>query len=328
MWQLAELRNGLLTREALDRALTLLGEDGVLVIYQDRRWLIERVAASLDSLEVPWMAVASKHFQPPGRARKKLLFASRDPSRLVAVEQTFLDRGFRVQQLELAPAEPLTDDRPVGAPSREEETLVRRALGLALTVLGCLAGGLALVGGGPRGWRTTVAFVAIGHGFLGMQLYAVARFRDLFHSPIQTLATVSACFLGGTVLGHLASHRLSSGTTQGWRWPGLAAVGLACVWLYLGTALLPFHEPSTALRTAATVLTLVPPGVLCGLYFPVALGRTPPGELGLALLADGLGTCLAFVAFFAATWTWGASTALLPVALGYVVATWLLTDAG
>ncbi len=293
----------------------------MLVVYQDRRWLIERVAAGLDSLEVPWLALSSKRFQPPGRARKKYLYASRDPARLADIEQGFAEAGFKPQVLALEDAPPLTDDRPVAAPSAQQGQLVRRALFLAVVAVLSLAGVLALAG--PSG-GTVVAFTGLGAGFLGLQLYAVARFRDLFDSPIATITAVTVCFLGGTVLGNLASLRGRVVALASRRGPLLAVTGGALLWVHGTTSLLPFHTPESWVRGAAAVACLVPVGVVCGLFFPLGLGRTPAPLRPLALLSDGVGTCLGFVGFYAMTWTLGASAALLPAALGYLVcAAWL-----
>ncbi len=325
-WRLATLRSHLLTTESLGRALDLLDEEGVLVLYQDHPALAGRIVAGLRALGTPYLVLSSPRFQGRDRARKKFIYAARSPARLEEVLEAVKRGGddVRVHQLRGLRVEPLTDDRPIAAPHPDLAAKVQRSLVRGLSGLAAVTLGALVVAGGAGRRRQLSYFALVGFGFFGVQLHVVARFRSLFTHPLQTLVVVSGLFLGAAALGNLLSRRVELEALRDHLALALSLVAAVMAWIHVGTELLPFASPSTTLRLSASAVVLVPAGVLCGLLFPLGLRAARDHGLGLPLMMDGLGACIAFLLFYLVTWTWGTSWFVLPRTVGLVAAVGLL----
>ena len=162
---------------------------------------------------------------------------------------------------------------------------------LPLAVLGSRPGGAPLAR-----WRVATFFVALGFGFIFIEISFIQRFTLFLGHPLAAIAVVLAAFLVFAGLGSGASATLS----DRWRAPlAFAAVGII---LLAGAYLiaLPFAFskliglPLVAKAVLATVL-IAPLAFLMGLPFPLGLSRVSAEAPGLVPWAWAINGCASVV---------------------------------
>jgi hypothetical protein len=162
---------------------------------------------------------------------------------------------------------------------------------LPLAVLGSRPGGASLAR-----WRVATFFVALGFGFIFIEISFIQRFTLFLGHPLAAIAVVLAAFLVFAGLGSGASATLS----DRWRAPlAFAAIGII---LLAGAYLiaLPFAFPKlislpvVAKAVLATVL-IAPLAFLMGLPFPLGLSRVSAEAPGLVPWAWAINGCASVV---------------------------------
>jgi hypothetical protein len=216
-----------------------------------------------------------------------------------------------------------------------------RILGTLLVQTSLLVGALVLLpllflrrGGGEaparNAWRHLAYFLALGAGFMFLEISTVQRLVLFLGHPTYSLTVTLSCFLFFAGLGSLASARFRDRPAAALRRivPAIAllvlvlAFGLETV---LDLALpLPF-----ALRVLVVVAVLAPLNFLMGMPFPLGLGRLEklsprlvPWALGANGGASVVGSILCIVLAMQAGFR---AVSLIAMAV-YLVGCWLFTS--
>lgn len=341
-----EFESYLLTREAVARAFDLLGDHGVWLAYLLPHQSGPAVSTLLDAgLEVRVLHLRGSTRLKPIRAEATsarsafAIYASRDGARLDRITDPILERADDAGEIiNLVPLRHsfltgfpvLTDDRPnsrfraylSGVATKEMRRGSYRALIVsAWTALGLsLAAALALLmGAGRRAPRAELGyFFCIGVGYILLQLVLYARARSYFGEPSATVLWVTLLLFLASAAGSVAAPRVAR-AKLGPISALLAVAGLLGLGL-VGLSLLPFGEPSLALRFLAAAGAILPLGLVAGIFFPAGLIRSEPDSLGWLLAIDAAGTFAGFVLFHLLSWYQSISTALIPMLVCYGLA--------
>jgi hypothetical protein len=104
----------------------------------------------------------------------------------------------------------------------------------------------------------------------------------------------------------------------------LLGTGLLMGLHFVLVASLPFELGGTILRWLAAGLATAPGGLAMGLFFPLALSRSKPGQVGSIFLADALGALAGYCLIYLVCLPYGL-TVQAGVSIGlYVLAAWML----
>ncbi|MBI2503496.1 MAG: class I SAM-dependent methyltransferase [Candidatus Latescibacteria bacterium] len=171
----------------------------------------------------------------------------------------------------------------------------------------------------PRTAARFVYFLALGLGFLFLEIGFIERFSLLLGQPAYSLAAVLGGLLIFSGLGSLLSLR--SDRRPEWAWPALLLGIVAAI--LLETHLLPrvfraILEWSLAGRVAAVVGLLAPLGLLLGTAFPLGVrraGQEAPGQVPWLWGANGFASVTGSALGMMVAMTFGL-TALLNMAAG------------
>jgi hypothetical protein len=145
-------------------------------------------------------------------------------------------------------------------------------------------------------WRVALYFLALGFGFIFIEISFIQRFTLFLGHPLAAIAVVLAAFLIFAGLGSGASAHLAE------RWRAPLAVAAAGIVVFAGAYLvaLPFAFttlialPLLAKAAIATVL-IAPLAFLMGLPFPLGLSRVSAESPGLVPWAWAINGCASVV---------------------------------
>lgn len=135
------------------------------------------------------------------------------------------------------------------------------------------ADGPELVGAG------VLYFVAVGAGFMFVELAMIQRLSVFLGHPIYAMGVLLATIIAAAGVGSLLSERLPLDR----RLPLLSVVAavLAVAFAFAADAVaVSMEEASLAARIAVTVALVVPPGIVMGLFVPVGLRLTRDAHQG------------------------------------------------
>lgn len=163
-------------------------------------------------------------------------------------------------------------------------------------------------------WRgaTAVCFLALGLGFLFVEIALIQRFTLFLDHPIYAIATVLGAVLvfagfGGGVSSGL-TRRLARSRAAGRRLPGAAGlaiagiVGFVVLYLVILPELLGWLKPiAFAGRIGLSVALIAPLAFLMGMPFPLALARLSGRAPALVPWAWGLNGCASVLSPLLAT---------------------------
>ncbi len=154
---------------------------------------------------------------------------------------------------------------------------------------------------GAEGARTLVYFIALGLGFLFIEIAFIHRFTLFLGHPLYAVAVVLSAFLVFAGLGSGTTRRLMDRVAVE-RAIGLAAGGIALVaviYLALLPDLLDILRPfSSAVRVAAAAALIAPLGFCMGMPFPLGLARIEartPGWIPWAWAINGCASVIGAV---------------------------------
>lgn len=180
-------------------------------------------------------------------------------------------------------------------------------LGLLLIVLP-LAAGAPRRGLGQRparSRRTVVYFLAIGLGFMFIELAAIHQFLLYLEEPIYASAIVLTAFLAFAAAGSYLSGRLAAawGERSNSRWAAAAVIGLGLAWAaWLDSFLSLSAAAPLAVKILISLLLIAPLAFAMGQLFPGALAvlaREQPALVPWAWAVNGcasvIGAVLAMV---------------------------------
>jgi len=194
----------------------------------------------------------------------------------------------------------LTDDKPFFAWITLRPEQRRTLLGIAASMV--LIGSLAVVLVGGRGrarsgdWNPTGYTFCIGIGHIAVQIATFVAYRSYFGDEVLTIMRVISYFLLFGAAGSLLSAKLRHRT------PGGALRFIAVVTIFgLHLVLLkslPFHHSGAFGRELWAALTLMPGGLLMGVFFPLAIARSGAALVGRVVLVDALGTFVGYGLLF------------------------------
>lgn len=180
-------------------------------------------------------------------------------------------------------------------------------------------------GAGSRGLSlgALVYFLALGLGFLWLELPLMQRFILLLDQPTYSFGVVLFAILVFSGIGSLLSARL--GRYQTWAILALSLVGLV---YYFGTT--PFVQLMLGLPLAAripiAVLAIAPLALLMGIHFPsgiAALGDRRPALIPWAWGANGYASVVGSALAALMALSWGFSTVTLAASALYLLA-WVM----
>jgi spermidine synthase len=167
-----------------------------------------------------------------------------------------------------------------------------------------------LSGGVPRA-RIGLYFLALGLGFLFIEIAFIQRFILFLGHPLYAVAVVLAGFLVFAGLGSAASQRLAHGRQEasalppGWSGIEMAVLGIAAIALLYLVLLPPLFDWLMPLRDVLKVtlslLLIAPLAFFMGMPFPLGLARVGAREPALVPWAWGINGCASVLAAILAT---------------------------
>ncbi|MDH4207800.1 MAG: hypothetical protein OEV76_02905 [Anaerolineae bacterium] len=173
-------------------------------------------------------------------------------------------------------------------------------------------------GGVGHGRRLFLYFVALGIGYLFVEIPLLQRFIQFLTHPVYALATVLFSLLTFSGLGSLAAKRLPLVKTLAVLVALLACYPLVLPHLFdwlIGAALL--------VRAAASAIMLAPLGFVMGVPFPAGIeltGRISPGLVPWAWAVNGCASVLSSILAVMIAISWGFSRVLFAGGLAYALA--------
>ena len=170
--------------------------------------------------------------------------------------------------------------------------------------------------------RVPAYFLALGLGFMAVEIPLLQRFTLYLSHPLYAAAIVLAAFLAFAGLGARFSARLAPSA----RWPFAAIAASACAYAWL---LPPLLSASMGLLLGWKILfalLLVAPLAFClGMPFPLGLAAVAAGAAPLVPWAWGINGFASVVATLLATLLaihWGYTAVLVLAAACYGLAAW------
>ena len=173
--------------------------------------------------------------------------------------------------------------------------------------------------------RQLLYFVAIGMGFILIEMALMQRFVLYLDHPVHALAVVVSCLLVSAGLGSYFTKRFDAVSSRKYGrilFPGIAAV------ILLELLLLPYllaatHSYVFALRVGIAVATLLPLGFLLGQPFPLEIKyierenrEVIPWVWGL----NGIASVLGSVAAVVVAMVWGLTVVIAASLVAYLMA--------
>jgi SAM-dependent methyltransferase len=148
---------------------------------------------------------------------------------------------------------------------------------------------------GSRG-RVLVYFLAIGLGFMFIEIAFIQKFVLFLSHPLYAVAVVLFAFLLFAGIGSRVSTRLAERTAPWLRHPGAAVAGAVAVSAALCLTLLPWlFQHSMGLPDAARILIsaalIAPLAFFMGMPFPLGLARVEAADVRLIPWAWGINGC-------------------------------------
>ncbi len=316
----------LYTREAIATYLERLSDTGFLfiglanVVTRPHRYLPAQIVFSLKELGVPHWT-----YHDPGTGHLQIL-ACREAevldSKIDALDLR-VERPFRYHAAWTSYR--LHDDTPFFSWGILESGVRRQLLWMAAGLVAvCVAGLAALrrrVTPGPA-WNPILFFFAIGVAHTCMQLATIHAYRGFFTDQVHTMVRLVIYFLVYGAIGSALAHRLPPRALAAL--PRIAGTVLLLL-IHLATLeWIPFAEGRWWIRELYPALTLLPAGVLMGVFFPLGLAAARHDLVGRNLLADAIGALAAMALIFFTLIPFGQMAFALCALLAYCVAAWLL----
>ena len=170
--------------------------------------------------------------------------------------------------------------------------------------------------------RVPVYFLALGLGFMAIEIPFLQRFSLFLSHPLYAAAVVLASFLVFAGLGARFSARLRPAA----RWPFAAIAGIALLYVVLLPPLLSaLMALAQAWKILLTVLLVAPLAFCMGMPFPLGLAAVAGRAAPLVPWAWGINGFASVVATLLATLLamhWGQSLVVVAAVLLYGVAAW------
>lgn len=175
----------------------------------------------------------------------------------------------------------------------------------------------------PR-WRVLCYFLAIGIGYLFIEIAFMQKFVLFLHHPVYAISVSVASFLAASGIGSILVQRWEAGLRVGLLLKavvgGIALISL-CSIFWLGEIFTWATGFSFAARLVLTAALIAPLGLLMGMPFPLALGSLARHAPGLIPWAWGINGCGSVISSMLATLLaihYGFSTVVVVAALLYL----------
>lgn len=170
--------------------------------------------------------------------------------------------------------------------------------------------------------RLPVYFLALGLGFMMIEVPFLQRFILFLSHPSYAAAAVLAAFLVFAGLGARHSARLAAGA----RWPFAAVVSIAVLYVLVLPALLPaLMGLALGWKMVLTIMLIAPLAFCMGMPFPLGLAAVAKRGETLVPWAWGINGFASVVATLLATLLaihWGQTAVVLSAVALYLVALW------
>jgi len=213
-------------------------------------------------------------------------------------------------------------------------TLIQAALLSALLIMAPLWARRRALARSSEIWRVAAYFLALGLGFLFIEMAFIQKFILFLGHPLYAVAVVLAGFLLFAGIGSAASSWLA-GRIDAWRVPlsaihvaviGIIAVSLLYL-LILPTLFAALRSLADAARIAAALGLIAPLAFFMGMPFPLGLARVWLHARALVPWAWGVNGCASVLGAVLANliaMSWGFSSVVLAASLLYAAAATIL----
>ncbi len=320
----------LYTREAIATYLDRLADDGFLfvglanVVTRPHRYLPAQIIMALEELGVPYWS-----YHDPGTGHIQIL-ACRKAGCLESKIETLgdeVDRSFR--GIAAWTDYRLSDDTPFFSWGMLEVNIRRQLAAMAGGVMAICAAALWFLrrrAASGTGWNPIAFFFAIGIAHTGLQLATIHAYRGYFTDQVHTMVRLFLYFLVYGAIGSALAHRLPG------RWletgPRVGGTVLLLAIHLVALKWIPFADGRWWIRELYAAVSLLPGGILMGVFFPLGLAVAGRELVGRNLLADAIGTLFVMALIFFTLIPFGLTTFAFCALLAYGAAAILLRPAG
>ena len=163
-------------------------------------------------------------------------------------------------------------------------------------------------------------FLAVGAGFMFLELFFIKKYIYIFGDPVVSLTVVLTVLLVSSGFGGYFSRNIGPGGLRN----ALLALIAVLTLIFFGLDLLVHRiiAHATVLRYCMAILVLITPGFLAGLPFPLGMRYLfkRPGERAYAWAANGCASVLASIASAQIALSLGISTIIACAAAAYLLA--------
>ncbi len=295
-----------LTKEALNSYLKKLNPGGLIAFEvrtyadrgRDRRdYLPYQILVHLSRKGLHARAVRC------GKGEAMYLLASTDPERIQKSVQALEKVGYAEPGLRNKAKKKrkkgITDNRPFA----NWRTLPKDKRHMYLGISGSLIAvgvflGLIMTWARRKetGWLATPWFWTLGYFHAALQFHTFHLWRTYFGDSLKTVwwLIIINFALGGlaSALAGPLQPRLGSRTVR------LLGTSVLFGLHFWACSVLPFNEPSLALRAVYGIVALIPSSILLGIWMPLGLRSASTSGLGNWLAADAIGTLVAASTIF------------------------------
>jgi hypothetical protein len=168
--------------------------------------------------------------------------------------------------------------------------------------------------------KQIIYFLAVGAGFMFVELYFINRFVLLFGDPVVSFTVVVAAILIFSGLGGLWAHKK---TVASIRIPlGVLSTVLVLTFIFIGQYIYHVLGLPVAWRYATAILLLLPAGILMGLPFPLGMQflLQNSAQRSYAWSVNGCASVLTSIVSAQIAISFGNSRIMLAAVLAYILA--------
>lgn len=300
-----EVENYLYTEEGLSLALKSLKTDGVLILIHTAGQM--PIAKTIDALPDNYLLDLREYYtELPVPFQGLILTVSKDIFRFNDLRKFYNadTQIFHPYEGELQVAEKITDDQPFLYISEADNiaTWIYYALLLFVVVF------LALLIFPASNKSSKLYFFLLGTAMIISELFFITKLRSFFGNYILTFIIFSLIFFTAYALGNYYFVKLK-------KYINITPV-ILLIALFL-SEFIPWGA-NIVIKLLFVIVWLVPPALMLGIFFPLALAKIKEKDLPFAYMIDSLGVALGFFLFYLVSILFGFISSYLLAIIFYV----------